>query len=134
MPHKILLVEDDAINVKFMQVVLTRKGGYEVLVSEDVEEILRLAATGDISAIIMDISLSRSSYKNQNVDGIFITRLLKSKPETAKVPVMLATAHAMFGDREKFIAETGAEHYISKPIHDPDFFLTEIRKILPKDP
>ena len=133
MPQKILIVEDDAINVKFMQVVLVRKGGYEVVVSEDVEEILTLAASGEISAIIMDISLSRSTYEGHKVDGVFITRLLKSKPETAKVPVMLATAHAMFGDREKFIAETGAEHYISKPIHDPDLFLADIRKILPKE-
>jgi two-component system, cell cycle response regulator DivK len=133
MPQKILIVEDDAINVKFMKVVLVRKGGYEVLVSEDVDEILQLAAGGEISAIIMDISLSNSSYQGQKVDGVFITRLLKSKPETAGVPVMLATAHAMFGDREKFIAETGAEHYISKPIHDPDLFLAEIRKILPKE-
>ena len=37
----------------------------------------------------------------------------------------------MFGDRERFLAETGAEHYISKPIHDPDLFLSEIRRVLP---
>jgi two-component system, cell cycle response regulator DivK len=81
----------------------------------------------------MDVSLSRSIWEDRKVDGLFITRLLKQDPETAQVPVMLATAHAMFGDRERFLAETGAEHYISKPIHDPDLFLTEIRKILPKE-
>lgn len=131
MPQKILIVEDDAINVKFMKVVLVRKGGYEVVVSEDVDEILQLAASGTLDAIIMDISLSRSSYEGQKVDGVFITKLLKSKPETAGIPVILATAHAMFGDRERFIAETGAEHYISKPIHDPDLFLGEVRRVLP---
>ncbi len=131
MAMKILIVEDDAINVKFMKVVLTRKGGFEVLVSEDVEEILRLAASGEVSAIVMDISLSRSTFEGQKVDGIFITKLLKQKPETAKVPVILATAHAMFGDRERFLAETGAEHYVAKPIHDPDHFLGEVRKVLP---
>ncbi|WP_005032056.1 response regulator [Holophaga foetida] len=134
MPRKILIVEDDPINVKFMSVVLVRKGGYEVAVSEDVEEILSLAQSGDISAIIMDISLSHSVYDGKKVDGVFITRLLKQNPATAKVPVMLATAHAMFGDRERFIAETGAEHYISKPIHDPDLFLQEISRILPEGP
>lgn len=134
MPQKILIVEDDAINVKFMKVVLTRKGGYEVLVSEDVDEILSLAGSGGVDAIIMDISLSRSSYEGQKVDGIFITRLLKANPATARIPVVLATAHAMFGDRERFIAETGAEHYISKPIHDPDLFLGEVRKVLPAAP
>lgn len=131
MPQQILIVEDDAINVKFMKVVLTRKGGFEVAVSEDVDEILRLAGSGSVDAIIMDISLSRSSYQGEKVDGIFITRLLKSRPETSRVPVILATAHAMFGDRERFLAETGAEHYISKPIHDPDLFLSEIRRVLP---
>lgn len=70
MSQKILIVEDDAINVKFMKVVLTRKGGYEVLVSEDVPEILQLASSGTVDAIIMDISLSRSSYDGRNVDGI----------------------------------------------------------------
>lgn len=131
MPIKVLLVEDDPINIKFMKVVLTRKGGYEVFVSENVEEILALAREGEISVIIMDISLTRSEFDGKRVDGVFITRLLKSDPATAGIPVVLATAHAMFGDQERFLAETGAQHYISKPIHDPDLFLNEIRKVLP---
>ena len=131
MPTKILIVEDDPINVKFMSVVLIRKGKYEVVVSEDVPEILAIAAAGEISAIIMDISLSRSTFEGKKVDGIFITRMLKANPATAGIPVILATAHAMSGDRERFLAETGAEHYLSKPIHDPDHFLGEVRKVLP---
>jgi CheY-like chemotaxis protein len=131
METKILIVEDDPINVKFMTVVLTRKGKFQVVVSEDVPEILALAASGEITAIIMDISLSRSTYEGQKVDGIFITRMLKADPATRGIPVILATAHAMSGDRERFLAETGAEHYLSKPIHDPDHFLGEVRKVLP---
>ena len=131
MTKKILIVEDDPINVKFMRVVLVRKGGYEVVHSEDVDEILALVQAGDIDAVIMDISLSRSVHLGQKVDGIYITRLLKADPATKGVPVILATAHAMTGDRERFLAETGAEHYLSKPIHDPDHFLGEVRKALP---
>jgi CheY-like chemotaxis protein len=131
MPIKILIVEDDPINVKFMKVVLMRKGGYEVEVSEDVGEIMALAQSGTLGAIIMDISLSRTIYQGRKVDGIFITKMLKADPATAGIPVMLATAHAMSGDRERFLAETGAEHYLSKPIHDPDHFLSEVRKVLP---
>ena len=128
MSHRILLVEDDAINVKFMKVVLTRKGGCDVLISEDVDEIIALALDGKVDAII---SLSRSIHEGRNVDGIYITKLLKADPAAARVPVILATAHAMFGDRERFLTETGAEHYISKPLHDPDLFMAEIRKVLP---
>ncbi len=132
MAQKILLVEDDPINVKFIEVVLTRMGGYEVIVSEDVEEILALAKSGTLAGIIMDISLARSSYQGKKVDGIFITKLIKADPESAKVPVLMATAHAMYGDREKFLAETGAEGYLSKPIHDPDTFLREVQSVVTK--
>lgn len=132
MAQKILLVEDDPINVKFIEVVLTRMGGYEVVVSEDVEEILALARGGTLDGIIMDISLARSSYQGKKVDGIFITKLLKADAETAKIPVLMATAHAMYGDREKFLAETGAEGYLSKPIHDPDAFLREVQSVVKK--
>jgi two-component system cell cycle response regulator DivK len=131
MSNRILIVEDDPINVKFMQVVLTRKGGYQVAVSEDAEEILRLATSGDLGAIIMDISLSHTVYQGKKVDGVFMTKLLKSDPATAGIPVILATAHAMTGDRERFLAETGAEHYLAKPIHDPDLFLEQVRQALP---
>ncbi|WP_306600282.1 response regulator [Geothrix sp. 21YS21S-2] len=131
MSKKILIVEDDPINVKFMKVVLVRKGGFDVVVSEDVDEILAIVAAGDVSAVIMDISLSRSIHLGQKVDGIYITRLLKADPATKGVPVILATAHAMTGDRERFLAETGAEHYLSKPLHDPDHFLREVNKVFP---
>ena len=133
MKKKILIVEDDPINVKFMQVVLVRKGGFDVVVSENVDEILALVAGGDISAVIMDISLSNSVHLGQKVDGIYITRLLKADPVTRGVPVILATAHAMSGDRERFLAETGAEHYLSKPLYDPDHFLREVNKVFPAE-
>ena len=130
MSNRILLVEDDPINVKFIQTVLIKKGGYEVLVSEEVDEILRLAQEADLAAIIMDVSLSRSSYEGQKVDGIFITRLLKQDEITRHIPVLLATAHAMFGDREKYLELTGAEGYIAKPIHDPATLIEAVKAVI----
>ena len=130
MSNRILLVEDDPINVKFIQTVLVKKGGYEVVVSEEVEEILRLAHEGDLAAIIMDVSLSRSSYEGHKVDGIFITQMLKRDQTTRQIPVLLATAHAMFGDREKYLELTGAEGYIAKPIHDPATLIEAVKSIV----
>ncbi|HEY3399280.1 MAG TPA: response regulator [Geothrix sp.] len=129
MSNRILLVEDDPINVKFIQTVLAKKGGYDVLVSEEVEEILRLAHEADLAAIIMDVSLSRSSYEGHKVDGIFITKLLKQDERTRHIPVLLATAHAMFGDREKYLEMTGAEGYIAKPIHDPAALIEAVKAV-----
>ncbi|MDR3682795.1 MAG: response regulator [Geothrix sp.] len=130
MSNRILLVEDDPINVKFIQTVLAKKGGYEVLVSEEVEEILRLAQEADLAAIIMDVSLTRSSYEGRKVDGIFITQLLKQDEISRHIPVLLATAHAMFGDREKYLELTGAEGYIAKPIHDPTTLIEAVRSVI----
>jgi two-component system, cell cycle response regulator DivK len=130
MSNRILLVEDDPINVKFIQTVLVKKGGYEVIVSEEVDEILRLASEADLLAIIMDVSLSRSSYQGQKVDGIFITQLLKKNPITRHIPVLLATAHAMFGDREKYLELTGAEGYLAKPIHDPSVLIDAVKAVV----
>jgi CheY-like chemotaxis protein len=134
MAQRILVVEDDPINIRYMQVVLTRKGGYEVLVSEEVPEILRMAKEDGLTCIIMDVSLTNSQWEGENVDGVFITKLLKADPASAKVPVMLATAHAMSGDREKFMGESGAEGYLSKPIHDPDAFIKAIHEVVDKQP
>ena len=130
MSNRILLVEDDPINVKFIQTVLVKKGGYEVLVSEEVDEILQLAHEADLAAIIMDVSLSRSSYEGHKVDGIFITQLLKKDEATRHIPVLLATAHAMFGDREKYLELTGAEGYIAKPIHDPGTLIEAVKAVI----
>jgi two-component system cell cycle response regulator DivK len=134
MADKILLVEDDPVNVKFIRVVLTKKGGFEVTVSEDVPEILRIVREEKPVLVIMDVSLTRSTWEGQKVDGLFITRMLKADPETAGVPVMLATAHAMFGDRERFMRETGAEGYLAKPIHDPDLFMYAVNQVIHKAP
>jgi CheY-like chemotaxis protein len=132
MAQRILIVEDDPINIRYMQVVLTRKGGYEISVSEDVPEILRMAKEDGLSAIIMDVSLTNSQWEGEKVDGVFITKMLKADAASAKVPVMLATAHAMSGDREKFLRESGADGYLSKPIHDPDAFIKAVREVVDK--
>lgn len=130
MSNRILLVEDDPINVKFIKVVLAKKGGFEVIHTEDVPEILQLAREGDLLAIIMDVSLTRSTWEGKKVDGLAITKLLKADEACRHIPVLLATAHAMYGDKEKFLAETGAEGYYPKPIHDPDAFVAAVRAVI----
>ena len=50
-----------------------------------------------------------------NVDGLEMTRKIKSNPKTADIPIVAVTAYAMKGDRER-ILEAGCDGYISKPI------------------
>ena len=128
MPQRILLVEDEPANVKLMSRILERKGGYEVSATEDPEEALALTANGEVDLVVMDVSLSSSIYQGRPVNGLEITRLLKADPRSAGVPVVLATAHTMKGDRENFLKESGADDYVGKPIVDFDAFVGIVRR------
>jgi CheY-like chemotaxis protein len=131
--QRVLIVEDDPMNAKFMASVLKRKCGIEVFISENVEEILKIASECNLSAIIMDICLPNSEHNGQKVDGVYITKLLKAEPKTATIPVVLATAQSMPGAREHLLELTKAEHYIPKPFHDPDDFMREVISVIRPD-
>lgn len=126
----VLIVEDDAVNARVFSKILTKRGGFEAKHTENVEEVIQLAKSGGADLILMDVSLARSVYQGKSVDGIKITQLLKADPQTAKLPIILVTAHAMTGDREDFMAQSGADDYISKPIIDHQEFVDRINKLL----
>ena len=127
----ILIVEDDPTNVRVFSKVLTKRGGFAVKHTEDVVEVLQTVRSGEVALILMDVSLTRSVYEGKMMDGIKITRLLKANPLTMNVPVILLTAYAMEGDREKFLSQSGADDYISKPVVDHQAFVDQIRALLP---
>ncbi|MFM5889637.1 MAG: response regulator [Dolichospermum sp.] len=127
----VLIVDDDLINARVFSKILTKRGGLSVKHTENVEEILKIALSGAADLILMDVSLSRSVYQSKSVDGIKITQMLKSDPQTAKLPVILVTAHAMEGDRENFLKQSGADDYISKPVVDHQQFVDQILGLLP---
>ena len=127
----VLIVEDDPINFRVFSKILTKRGGLEVKGTEDVEEVLEFAQSGEIDVILMDVSLANSVYQGIPVDGIKITQMLKSNPETASLPVILVTAHAMQGDREAFLKQSGADGYISKPVVDHQKFIQQIVSLVP---
>jgi CheY-like chemotaxis protein len=127
----VLIVEDDLINARVFSKILTKRGGLEVKHTENVEEVLKIAQAGEVELILMDVSLSRSVYEGKSVDGIKITQMLKSDPNTAHLPIILVTAHAMQGDRENFLNQSGANGYISKPVVDHQEFVDYILALLP---
>ena len=129
---RILIVEDDAMNAKLFDVILTRKAGFQVEITEDPERVRARAREGSVDVIILDVSLSNSTWDGVPVDGLEICRRLKRDPETSAVPVILATAHAMQGAREKFMSESGADDYVSKPIVSADELIETIRALARK--
>lgn len=128
----VLIVEDDPINLRVFSKILTKRGGLQVKGTEIVEEVLQFAQSGEIDAILMDVALANSIYQGQPVDGIKITQMLKEDPKTADLPIILVTAHAMEGDRENFLRQSGADGYISKPVVDHEAFIQEIVSLINK--
>lgn len=130
MAERILVVEDEPLSAKYFEFALKRIGNFEVLVTENVDQILRMAKTKQVDLILMDISLANSHYQDKEVDGADITNLLKQDSETENIPIILATAHTMKGDREKFLKETQADDYIAKPITVPQDLIDKINHLL----
>lgn len=130
MSGRIMVVEDDPMNAKFFEYLLTRKGNFEVVMTEDVDLILQLAKTKKVDLILMDISLAVSHYQGKQMDGVAITKLLKEDLETKNIPIILVTAHAMRGDREKFLKETLANDYVAKPVTAPQDLIDKINHLL----
>jgi two-component system, cell cycle response regulator DivK len=129
----VLIVEDDLINARVFSKILTKRGGLAVQHTENVDEVMQIAQGRAADIILMDVSLSRSMYQGKSVDGIKITQILKSDPNTADLPIILVTAHAMEGDRESFLKQSGADGYISKPVVDHQAFVDQVLALLPPE-
>ncbi|HEY9894003.1 MAG TPA: response regulator [Candidatus Sericytochromatia bacterium] len=132
MTKTVLLVEDDMGNVRVFSRYLTKLGGLAVTHTEDADEVVEIVKAGQADLVLMDVSLSHSLYQGRAVDGIRLTQLLKSDPITASVPIILVTAHAMIGDRENSLQQSGADGYISKPVVDYRAFIDQVMALLQK--
>ena len=132
MATRILVVEDDPMNAKLFQLILTRSAQYEVEVTEDPSHVRAQVVKGAVDLIIMDVSLSNSTWDGVAVDGLEICRRLRVDAKTKHIPILLATAHAMKGSKERFLQDSGADDYISKPIVSADELIQRIRALLEK--
>lgn len=108
--RKVLLVEDNELNCDMLLRRLER-AGYRVVIARDGAEGVSKARSELPDLILMDISLPV-------MDGWEATQQLKADPQTAGIPIIALTAHAMAGDREKALA-AGCNDYDTKPIELP---------------
>jgi CheY-like chemotaxis protein len=118
---RILVVEDNEMNMQLVEFLLD-EGGYAIIKAHSGEEAINLARSGEaVDLILMDIHLP-------GVDGLSAVRELKSDARTKAIPILALTAHAMRGDKDRFL-QAGCDGYISKPI-DVKTFLSSIERYL----
>jgi CheY-like chemotaxis protein len=116
----ILLVEDNEMNRDMLSRRLTRRG-FTVEIATDGERGVEMARAGAYDLVLMDMSLP-------GIDGWEATRQLRAVPETASVPIIALTAHAMAGDRDRAL-EAGCNDYDTKPV-ELDRLLAKITALL----
>lgn len=105
---RILYVEDNDDNIFMLKRRLERKG-FEVIVARDGEEAVVKASRERPELILMDLSLPV-------LDGWEATRRIKAQVDTATIPVIALSAHAMEGEREKAL-EAGCDDFDTKPVN-----------------
>ena len=120
MPKKILIVEDNELNMKLFSDLLGAHG-YETEHTREGLKAISLAKSFKPDLILMDIQLPE-------VSGLEVTKWIKDDETLAEIPIIAVTAFAMKGD-EKRIRDGGCEAYISKPITITSF-LSTIRKFV----
>jgi len=118
LPDLVLVVEDDPANAVLVEAILTTVGRFEVVWSDDGDEILKIVRERPVAAVLMDVSLSHTRVGGETIDGVELTRRIRDLPEGLNLPVVLLTAHAMKGDRERLLFSSSANDYVAKPIVD----------------
>jgi len=103
----VLIVDDNPANLKLARVVL-RGEGYDVRTAIDAEDALEMLKTFRPRLILMDVQLP-------GMDGLELTRRLRTDPEMGGTLVIALTAYAMKGDEERVLA-AGCDGYVAKPI------------------
>ncbi len=117
---RIAVVEDNPDNRLLLQAILA--GAFEVVEYDNGADALAGIAARRPDLVLLDISLP-------GMDGVEILQRLRADATLAGLPVIALTAHAMAGDREKYLS-AGFDDYVTKPIVDENILLTAIGKQL----
>ncbi|MFL5538550.1 MAG: response regulator [Longimicrobiaceae bacterium] len=116
----VLLVEDNEDNRTVYRTILEHFG-YQVIEAQNGEAGVSMAREQRPDLILMDISIPL-------IDGWEATRILKSEPGTAHIPIIALTAHALATDRAK-ANEVGCDGYLAKPC-EPRRVVAEVERFI----
>jgi CheY-like chemotaxis protein len=116
----IAIVEDNADNRLLLQAIL--EGLYDLVEYENGTDALAGLTASLPDLVLLDISLP-------GMDGNEILSRIRADQQLGRLPVIALTAHAMSGDREKYLA-AGFNDYITKPIVDETILLSAIDRWL----
>jgi CheY-like chemotaxis protein len=119
---RIAVIEDNPDNRLLLRAILEER--YEITDYESGFEALTRLPTQPPDLVLLDISLPA-------MDGTEVLKKIRAEPALSRLPVIALTAHAMSGDREKYLS-LGFDNYVAKPIVDETILLDAIEAALNK--
>lgn len=117
---RIAVVEDNPDNRLLLQALLEDR--HDLTEFDNGADALDGMRASPPELVLLDISLPR-------MDGTEVLRRMRGDPALADLPVIALTAHAMAGDRDRFI-EQGFDDYVAKPIVDETILFASIDRLL----
>ncbi len=125
----ILLVEDDYLLGRGTARLLEKLGEHRVRLTHKAADVFKHCQSGAIDLVIMDVNLPGTVWQGKEVTGADLSRLLKSQPATAHLPIVLLSAHAMDENRAQLLSGALANCLCTKPIDDYEAFLQLLVKV-----
>jgi len=122
-PLSILVVEDNRVNQKLILKLLERAGHLTALANNG-KEALALIETSHFDLALMDVQMPEMD----GVETTFRIRHRENLSGAQRMPIIGLTAHAMKGDRERFLS-AGMDDYLSKPVAVEDLYAALSRAV-----
>lgn len=126
---KLLIVEDDTLTQQ-LYMVYFKKSGIEPFITDDGEELFTFLQKENVGLILMDINLTNTYFRGEKMDGIKLSRLIKSNSETKSIPIIIATGFSAFNQNDSLIKQTQADDLIIKPITNFRSFIQKVNQYL----
>lgn len=129
MKKSVIIVEDDPFSQDFYKFIF-RKAGISHKIMEDGDLLMETLRADNVGLVIMDINLKNTYLKGEKTDGVRLTRFIKEDLNLQAIPVILVTAYSPNLSDNKFLEESKAEDYITKPILDFNALITTVNGYL----
>ena len=129
MLRKIVIIEDDLFLQDFYRFFFKKVGG-EVIILEDGDAIINVIETTIIDLIIIDINLRNTFLNSKKVDGIQLSRWIKEKYRSLRIPIILITAFPPSSFGGTLLEDSLADDYLLKPIVDYNILIEKINNLV----
>jgi len=118
--RRIAVVEDNPDNLMLVEAILGSL--YEIVSYENGIDALAGLPDDNVELVLLDISLPR-------MDGVAVLESMRIDDKLKHLPVVALTAHAMVGDREKYLSK-GFDEYFTKPIVDFNELMDLVERLI----